>query len=212
MARFSTLSFLSLLAACAVTSVLSAPTVGLVARQDSPIIFPGKVVGKNYQVSQQSTNQNQNQNQNQTETGGANNGTATAATEPLNAKQKAQLVQCNIGLAFLITDLEEVADLVNQIDTSDAAVAKAVTDAKQGIKTAGEGIGETVGAAFALLDGQAPANETAEASGSKVEDGTKLLVSSLTGLNSTQPDVQAAVAKIDDLLATAEQLATSCQA
>ncbi|KAJ8076165.1 hypothetical protein PM082_022150 [Marasmius tenuissimus] len=205
MVRFSALSFLTLLAACAVNSVLSAPTVGLVTRQDSPIIFPGKAVGKNYQVSQQSTNQNQ------TETGGANNGTATT-TEPLNAKQKAQLVQCNIGLAFLITDLEEVADLVNQIDTSDAAVAKAVTDAKQGIKTAGEGIGETVGAAFAIVGGQAAANGTADASGSKVEDGTKLLVSSLTGLNSTQADVQAAVAKIDDLLATAEQLATSCQA
>ncbi|KAJ8076166.1 hypothetical protein PM082_022151 [Marasmius tenuissimus] len=219
MARFNLSLLYIVLAAWAVNISMSAP-VGLAVRhhdEATPSIsqsLADLVIKRNKVMKPVAMNQNHNQNQTgqganngtATETGqGSNNGTATAI-QPLNAKQKAQLLQCNVATSFIFTNLEELADLVLQIDTTDAAVAKAVTDAKQGIKTLGEGLGESISASISQSIG-----ENVELD-SKVRDGTQQLVSALTGIKSTQIDVQAAVAKIDDLVAAAESTTTACQA
>ncbi|KAL0061614.1 hypothetical protein AAF712_011531 [Marasmius tenuissimus] len=230
MARFNLSLLYIVLAAWAVNISMSAP-VGLAVRhhdEATPSIsqsLADLVIKRNKVMKPVAMNQNHNQNQTGqganngtatehssnpsqsflTETGqGSNNGTATAI-QPLNAKQKAQLLQCNVATSFIFTNLEELADLVLQIDTTDAAVAKAVTDAKQGIKTLGEGLGESISASISQSIG-----ENVELD-SKVRDGTQQLVSALTGIKSTQIDVHAAVAKIDDLVAAAESTTTACQ-
>ncbi|KAK1219800.1 hypothetical protein PQX77_017464 [Marasmius sp. AFHP31] len=222
MARFNLSLFCVVLAAWAVNISVSAP-VGLAVRHHDEAKAPSisqsladLVIKRNKIINLKPVAMNQKHNQNQTgqganngtatETGqGSNNGTATA-TQPLNAKQKAQLLQCNVATSFIFTNLEELADLVLQIDTTDADVAKGVTDAKQGIKTLGEGLGESISASISQSVG-----ENVELD-SKIRDGTQQLVSALTGIKSTQADVQAAVAKIDELAAAAESTTAACQA
>ncbi|ESK80964.1 hypothetical protein Moror_13458 [Moniliophthora roreri MCA 2997] len=47
-------------------------------------------------------------------------------------------LQCNIARATIITDLNEFSILLQKIDTSNETVALAVSDARDGLKTAGD--------------------------------------------------------------------------
>ncbi|KAL0564224.1 hypothetical protein V5O48_017827 [Marasmius crinis-equi] len=107
--------------------------------------------------------------------------------QPPKVEIKTISPQCNIARAVIITDLQDAVFLLENINTSDDAVAKAVNDAKHGVQTAGEGIKNIL---TALISGR-----------TQVDKGLGIIRTALSGLNSTETDIE----KIEDNIAAGNE-------
>ncbi|KAG7096273.1 hypothetical protein E1B28_003721 [Marasmius oreades] len=138
--------------------------------------------------------------------GNHGNTTTTTTTGNTNSTAiKTDSLQCNIARAVIITDLGETNALLQQIDTSNSqTLATAVSRAREGVQTAGEGI---KGILTALISGTTP-----PADGRKVVDqGLGTTLQALTGLNSTDTGVTNALNKLKDAIAAGDEVVATCR-
>ncbi|EEB92335.1 hypothetical protein MPER_09174 [Moniliophthora perniciosa FA553] len=132
----------------------------------------------------------------------------TVHAAPVNMTQpavtKVDSLQCNIARATIITDLNEFGVLLQKIDTSDDTVASAVSDAQNGLRTAGDAITSIL---QALLAGEAPPADGRDKTG----EGLGVMLQALTGLNSTEPAVSDALSKLNDAIAAGDEVVAVCK-
>ncbi|KAK1219799.1 hypothetical protein PQX77_017463 [Marasmius sp. AFHP31] len=192
MARFNYLAFLYVvLAACAVNVSQSAPVhlTGRQSEEPTRVIISGR-------PSEDKTGQV------------GNAGNQTEAVElpgkPLEVKVKTTSLQCNIARAVIITDLQDTAVLLEKIDTSNSTVAKAVSDAKEGVKTAGVAI---QGILTALIAGETPPADGRN----QTDKGLGIMLTSIKGLESDDEDVKTTLLKIEDTIAAGDEVVATCR-
>ncbi|KAK7024439.1 hypothetical protein VNI00_016290 [Paramarasmius palmivorus] len=117
---------------------------------------------------------------------------------------KVDSLQCNIARATIITDLNELGLLLQDIDTSNETVATAVSQAQGGLKTSGDAITDIL---KALIGGEGPPAEGRQ----KTDAGLGVMLQALTGLNSTEPAVVTALNKLNDAIAAGSEVVTVCR-
>ncbi|KAL0564028.1 hypothetical protein V5O48_018028, partial [Marasmius crinis-equi] len=122
--------------------------------------------------------------------------------QPLEVKPTS--LQCNIARAVIITDLQDTALLLEKINISNDTVAKAVDDAKEGVKTAGEGIKNIL---TALISGETPPADGR----TQVDKGLGIMRTALTGLNSTETDIKTTLEKVEDTIAAGNEVVATCR-
>ncbi|KIK55776.1 hypothetical protein GYMLUDRAFT_175090 [Collybiopsis luxurians FD-317 M1] len=125
-----------------------------------------------------------------------------ADAAPLKSRQIGDL-QCNAARLKIVSDLAQTNGLLDKVSTADPATASAVTTAKSGLTSAGDGI-KTIAAAL-LTGQQAPAdarNQTAA--------GLETASTALNGLNSTDPAVSNTISKLNEAISAGNSVVADC--
>ncbi|KAL0564225.1 hypothetical protein V5O48_017828 [Marasmius crinis-equi] len=215
MARFNLSLLFVVLAAWTVTVSHSAPIAQASDSKTSVILGSSRVSdAKSGQVSTSGNNTETVELPGKVLNGGNKTGSViqisdsnkSDQTPEAKAEIKTTSLQCNIARAVIITDLQDTAVLLSQINTTDATVAKAIDDAKKGVQTAGEGIKNIL---TALISGETP---PAGADGrGEVDKGLGIIKTALTGLNSTETDIKTALEKLEDTIAAGDEVVATCR-
>ncbi|ESK87502.1 hypothetical protein Moror_2052 [Moniliophthora roreri MCA 2997] len=127
----------------------------------------------------------------------------TVRAAPLQTRQIGNL-QCNLARLSIVKNLAQTGNRLNQVDTTDPAVADAVTTAQGGLQDASDGIKTIAGA---LLTGQtAPA-----AARDQVASGLQTANDALVGLNSADPAVADTLDKLSAATDAGNKVVATCK-
>ncbi|KAJ3773602.1 hypothetical protein FB446DRAFT_787644 [Lentinula raphanica] len=112
-------------------------------------------------------------------------------------------VQCNVARLAIVSDLAQTNSLLSKITGTDAATTSAVSTAKSGLSSAGDGI-KTIAAA--LIQGQAAPADARNQTG----EGLQTALTALSGLNATDPAVASTISKLNEAISAGQSVVSDC--